>query len=101
ERADARPARRAVRLPGSEGGVDVERALREVDVRVRRADVQARRDLAPFQGEDRLDQAGDPRSGVEMADVRLDRAHREEPPAPGAGPEGPGQGRDLDRIAQR
>ena len=71
------PARRGApsARPRAQLGVDVERARREVDLRVGRLEVQARRDLPGARSaSDGLDQAGDAGRGVEVADVGLDRA---------------------------
>ena len=55
-----------------------------------------------LQGEHGLDQAGDAGRRVQVADVGLDRAEGAEARArSGPRAEGPGQGRDLDGIAQR
>ncbi len=67
--------------------------------RIRAVEVEARRKPPVLEREHRLDQPGDARRRVEMADVRLDRAERAE-----AGrwrPKGLGERRDLDRIAER
>ena len=58
--------------------VHVERARREVDLRVRPLVVEARRNLPVLHAQDRLDQPRDPRRRVQVADVRLHRAERAE-----------------------
>ena len=90
------PARRGAPSgrPGAQLGVDEERAAREVDPRVGRLEVEARRDLPVVQGEHRLDQAADPGRGVEVADVGLQRADGAEVPARSVPPRGtPASGR--------
>src|SRR5947199_9388113 len=101
ERADAGPAG-GVALPGGEPGLGPEGAVREVDPRVRRLEMEARRQLAVLQRLHGLDQAGDPRRRVQMADVGLYRAQGTEGLAAAARPsEGLGEGGHLDRVAHR
>ena len=101
EGVDPGPARPAVRGPLPQLGVDIERAVREVDVRVRRLEIEARRDLLVLEGQHRLDQAGDAGRAVQVADVGLRRADRAELAAVGVGAEGLGQRRHLDGVAER
>ena len=63
-------------------------------------EVQARRDLAVLQRQHRLDQPGDARRGVEVADVRLHRARSRRARSPRRA-ERLRQRRDLDRVAER
>ena len=65
------PARRgaAARGQARELGVDVERGCSRSRARVRLLEVQRRRDLPVLQRQHRLDQAGDARGRVEVADV--------------------------------
>ena len=77
ERADAGAARRTLwGLPRLQGGDDPERGGLEIELRVRRGEVEARGDRLVVEGQRSLDQPRDPRGGVEMADVALDRADR-------------------------
>ncbi len=101
ERRDAGAPRRRPGRPRAECRVDEKRARREVDLGVRPPVVEGGRDLAVPQRQSGLDQAGDPRRGVEVAEVGLHRAHGAEAAAAGAGAEGLGERRDLDRIAER
>ena len=100
ESVDASAPGTVSRLPGHGCGVDEERARGEVDLRVGPLEVQARRNRPVLQREHRFDQAGDPRRGVEMADVGLHRSQGAEAPAADAGAEGLGEGRELDGVAQ-
>ncbi len=70
ERAEGRPAG-PLALPLHEAGGDVEGAVLEVDLGVRRLEVEALRDLPMLEAEHGLDEPGHPRRGVEVADVRL------------------------------
>ena len=54
-----------------------------------------------FEGHDGLDDPGDPRCGVRVADVGLHRAEQAEAASVGAPPERLRQRGDLDRIAER
>ena len=70
ERVDGGAARRAGRgASRCSLSLTQERARREVDRRVGRLEVQARRDLPVLQRERGLDQARDAGGGVEVADV--------------------------------
>ena len=78
--------------------VDVERAVLEISFWIGRLKVQRRRDLAALHGEHRLHQTGDACRLVQMSNVRLEGAQG----AGGrsiAGSEDPGQGLDLDGVA--
>ena len=101
EGADAGAPRPALRPPGPAFGVDVEGAPREIDARVGRREVEAGRQDPVLHRQDGLDQARDPRRGVEMADVGLDRAQGAEPPLLGGRREHLGEGGDLHHITQR
>ncbi len=106
EGAHPGPARRAVARPGFQLGVDVERARREVDLRVGPLEVQARRDHAVLEGEGGLDQPGGPGRRGEVSEVGLHRAQPAElPPAVRLAlertAERAGQRLDLDRVADR
>ncbi len=74
---------------------------REVDLGVRRLEVQAGRNLSVPQGLDRLDQTGDAGRGVEMAEVGLHRAQDAGARPLAAEAEGAVEGRHLDGIAER
>ena len=97
------PARRGVSDAGHGCSLaaDVERAVREIDARIRRGEMERGRNLAVLQREDRLDQAGHARRRLEVPDVSLHRAERAELLLVRAGAKGLGQRRDLDRIAER
>ena len=77
---------------------DAERRVLEIELRVRRGEVQARRERLVVQGQRRLDEAGDAGGRVEVADVALDRSDRAEARfGRAAGAERLGEPRDLDR----
>jgi len=105
EGADARSERAracaGLRLPRLQARVDIERRTGEVDARIRPAVVEAGRNLAMLERQGRLDEAGDARRGVQMPNVRLERADGAELPVCGALPEDLREGRDFDGIAQR
>ena len=100
EGAHPGPARGIAGGPAGQAGVDIEGAAREIDLGARLPEVQARRDLAPLEGEHRLDQPGDTRGGVEVAEIGLDRAEGAEAGAVGARAKRLGEGGDLDGIAE-
>ncbi len=77
ERRDPGTARPVQLRPGVLGAEQLDRAGRPVDVRGRRVDVQAARQHAVSQGEHHLDQSGDARRGLRVAQVGLDRAEPE------------------------
>ena len=79
---DARAARPG--LPRAQLGVDEERAVREVGLRVGLLEVEAGRDLAVLQRQHRLDERGDAGGLAGVADVRLQRTDRAELPVVGA-----------------
>ncbi len=79
ERADPGPPRRRARFPGAKRGVHVEGAAREVDLGVRRLEVEGGRDLTVLHAEHGLDQARDPGGGVEVSDVGLHRPRAQKP----------------------
>src|SRR5690606_16282910 len=74
ERADRRTAGLRATLPLPEFGVDVEGARGEVDLRVGRPEVDARRDPLVVQRQGRLDDARRARGGLQVPHVRLERA---------------------------
>ena len=77
ERADGRAARvRGVVHPRARLGVEVERALVEVQLLVRRADLDGRRQHLVVEREDRLDHARRAGRGLRVADLRLHGAER-------------------------
>ena len=75
------PARRgrAVRLPGLGLGQQLDLARLPVDLRGGRVDVQGLRQHAVAHRHHHLDHAGDPRRGLGVADVGLDRAEPQRP----------------------
>ncbi|MCY1228601.1 hypothetical protein D9M72_409250 [compost metagenome] len=101
EGAHARTAWRRTFGPGLALRVHVERAAREVDLRIGFLEMQARRQRAVAQRHRRLDEPCDAGRRVEVADVGLDRPDRAEAAPLGVGAEGLGERRDLDRVAQR
>nr|MCF0103362.1 hypothetical protein [Streptomyces sp. MH191] len=70
----------------------------EVDRRVERPRVQRGRHRGVAQHQDRLEQPGHPRGGLQMAEVRLHRADRQRPAAP-APAQRPPDGLGLRRVA--
>ena len=101
EGADAGAARLVGPLPLAQLGVDEERARLEVDLRVGGAEVDARRDALVMQRQRGLDDAGHTGRGVEMADVRLQRADGAVLAPVGVAAIGLGERRDLDGITER
>ena len=99
EGADTRPPRRRTARPRRRLAGDEERALLQLQRRIRPFGVQRRRDQPVLQCQRGLDQARHPRGGVGMANVALDRTERADT-APRAA-EGLGQRGDLDRVTQR
>ncbi len=100
EGADSGAPRRGVPLPRHGAGGHVERARLEIDLRVGRFEVQARRDHFVVDRERGLDEARDGRAGVEMSDVGLHGTQRAVA-TPIRGPaERSREPLDLDRIAQ-
>ena len=76
---DDTPARRGRSTAANPGllGNDFQPQLVERDVRIRVLEVQVRRDLPALHGQHRLDEPGDARRGLQMAEVRLDRADQQ------------------------
>ena len=101
EAEGAHPGHATPRRPRAERADHVHRQLAPRHVWVGRPEVEVRRDLVVLQGQDRLDEPGHAGRGLQMSDVRLDRAQQEAAlgrPARGE------DGRDranLDRIAER
>src|SRR5690606_31947311 len=100
EGAEGRTARRAALRPGRKAVDDAEGGGGEVDLGVGRRVVDRGRDLAVAQAEGDLDEAGEARRGIQVADVRLDRAEAAELVAvlavAGVAPEGLLEGQHLD-----
>ncbi len=87
-------------LPGHQPVIDAKGRGLKINRRVRRLIAEARRQFAVMQRQRHLDQTGNPRRCIEMADIRLDRAdaamaHRIRRLA-----ESIGQRRNLDRVAE-
>jgi hypothetical protein len=80
---------------------DVKWTAIEIDLRIRLTEVQCRRNLTVLESEDDFDQPCDPRSGIEVADVGLDRSQPANAPSIGAAPKRTSERRELDRIAHR
>ena len=100
QRIDARAARMAAALPWRQRVIHPEGRGVEIDGRVRRLIPQRGRDLLIVQGQSHFDQAGDARSGVGVADVGFHRPDAAEAGVLGPLPEGLGQRRHLDGVAQ-
>ncbi len=100
ERAHPRPPRSRL-PPGGRHDRHVERAGRQVDLRVRALEVQARRDHPALDRERRLEERGHARRRVEMPEIALERADGD----PAAGLDRPGEDLGerlhLDRVAER
>ena len=87
------------RIPRPQLGVHGERRRRPVDVGVQLLDVEAGRQLLVVDRHHRLEEAGGPGGGLEVADVRLGRADRDRSrPEVGAG-ERLADARHLDDVA--
>src|SRR5262249_42833947 len=99
ERAHPGAPRTAVALPGALPVVDEERARLEVDLRVRRLEVERGRYDAALDAQDRLDQAGHAGGRREMPDVALHRSQRAVVLLVRPGAEGLRERGPLDRIA--
>ena len=80
---------------------DLQRQVVEGDVRIRPQVVQVRRDPAVMQDQRRLDEPGDPRCGLEVADVRLHGADDEGGGRVAADADDRGERLDLDRVAEQ
>ena len=78
EGTDSGAAGRGARAPLGERGVDIERAVRKVDLGVGLLEVQAWRNQAMLECERGLDEPGDPRGGIQVSEIRLDGAERTE-----------------------
>ena len=91
QRGDAGAARRTGAGPIGKLVVDVEWAALELDVGIDLLEVKAGGNLCVFEREHGLDQAGDARGGVQMADIRLERAD---------GSSGAARGRTLECVCQ-
>ena len=91
----------ALAPPFTDAGRDVERRRGEIDLRVRLAEVQARRNLPVLEREHGLDHAGEPRGRVEVPEVGLHRAEGAVAPPLRVGAERLGERGHLDRIADR
>ena len=101
ERAHTSPARGAIALPGREFCVHVERAVGEVDVRIRRAEVNRRWQLFMDHGLGHVDQTGNARGDVQVADIHLGCAEGAKAVGLCASPKCAGQGGEFDGIAER
>ena len=101
QRIDRRAPRPAGHRPGSQAGIDEERAGVEGDGRIGRLEAERGRDFAMFERKRDLDQADDAGRRVEMADIGLDRADRAKTAPIGVLAKGLRQRLDLDRIAER
>ena len=100
EGADGGSAQMPLRLPCAECRVDEEWAAGKIDLGVRLAEVEAWRQLPVFQGQNGLDQTGDARRGIEVADVGFDRAEGAELTFFGMGAKGPRQRLHFDGVAE-
>ena len=89
-----------LRYPVAQLRVHEERTGLDVECRIGRHEVQAGRNLAVMERKHRLDEAGDARRRIGMADVRLDRADRAIADPIAAGTERTPKPRDLDRVAE-
>ena len=102
ERADARPAGSArCRKPRLGLLGHDERAVREVDVRIRFAGVQGGHDRAVHKLKQHLGESGNARCTLGVADVRLDRANGAAVMGRPTAAEDPARPVYLDRVAQR
>jgi hypothetical protein len=101
EGADARAARQVGARPRLQAAGHVEGRAREVDGRVRHAEVRGRRHLFVVQRQRGLDEAGRARRRDHVAHVALERAERAEAEGVGVLCVGHGQCLDLDRVAHR
>jgi len=79
----------------------VQPEFRQRDVRARRGEVQRGRDLPVVHREHRFDQPGDPRRGLQVADVALHRADQRRPARRAGGAEDLAERACLDRVAER
>ena len=77
EGTHARPERNAgLGLPFLKSGIDIERAVFDIEPRVRLREMKTRRNCLVVKGECRLDETGHASRGVQVTDVRLDRTNR-------------------------
>src|SRR5260221_720934 len=79
----------------------MERAVREVDLRVRCREVEGGRDLFMSQRVDGVDEARHAGRDVKVPEVSLDRPERAERPGAGPATERPSECGELDRVAER
>ena len=101
ERAHPRPTGRIILgRPRTTLVGDEHRRIDEVDELIRLGVVDTGHELAVPQHHDDFEQRSDARGPDQVTDAGLDRSDATELPECGMPPEGPGQGADLDRIAQ-
>ncbi len=100
ERTHAGPARRPAVFPFRKLCADKERAVREINFRIRRFKMQARRNFFMVQRQRGFDQAGDARRRVEMADAAFHRADGAEMFFVRSGAKRLRQPLDFNRIAE-
>ena len=100
ERVDPGPTRPFAARPVCQAVIHAEGAVVEINGRIGLFEVQAGRQLAVMQRQGGLDQAGDARGGVQMADIRLHAADAGKAGLCSGAAEGFGQGCDFDRVAQ-
>ncbi len=101
ERADARAPGAVRARPRDRPPRHDRRHGREVEVRVRRLEVEVRREHAVLEREDDLGHARRAGGRLEVAEVGLGRAEDERPGRVARRPEDPGERADLDRVAER
>jgi hypothetical protein len=65
-------------VPFPQGSIDVERTVGKVNAGIGTLKVEAWGELLVVQGQNRLDQAGNPGGVVEMTDIGFDRTERTE-----------------------
>src|SRR5882757_8155915 len=79
ERTDARPTRLPGTIPWRADRARRERTALQFELGIRRGEINEWRNLAMLQSQYRFDQPGYASRGIEMADIRLERAKAAEP----------------------
>ena len=98
---DARPPRPIGRRPVQQAVVHIKGAVGEVDPRIGRLEVKRRRDLFVIESQSRLDEPGDARGDLQMADVGLYRSDGAITACGGQSAKAVGNRSQFNRIAER
>ncbi len=99
ERAHPGPSRKR-RLPGPQALLEIERAAVKIDLRVRGAAVERRRQLLLLHLEQNLDEPRDARRRYKVSYVSFDRSHRAKSGIPRVAAESPCEPFDFDGVSE-